>query len=298
MTFLTVFTAPKPFTNPHVNIIQRNAIGSWKQLEDVEVIVIGDEAGIPETAIELGAKNIPVVARDDKGIPTVKGVMEIAHAHANSPFLCYVNADIMLTTDIVEATRKAAAQAKDFLLVGRRWNLEVEQPFDFSDDWEVRLREEALRRGKLFSPWGIDYFVFPRALYTEVPNFTIGRVAWDNWMIYCARKTFGTAIDATHDVVAVHQNHDYSHIPEKTLYGTEVAKANLAKAGGRKCIYNTLDTNRELVDGRVRRPRLRLVRMLRKMEHLFTNDRGRGWSWEAAIRLQRWQRRLDTGNWR
>ena len=56
MAFLTIFTAPKPFTNPHINIIQRNAIQAWKRLADVDVILIGDEAGIPETAKELGIK--------------------------------------------------------------------------------------------------------------------------------------------------------------------------------------------------------------------------------------------------
>ena len=40
MTLLTIFTAPKPFTHPHINVIQRNAIRSWMQLDDVEVIII------------------------------------------------------------------------------------------------------------------------------------------------------------------------------------------------------------------------------------------------------------------
>ena len=29
---LTLFTAPKPFTNPHIALIQRNAIRSWMAL--------------------------------------------------------------------------------------------------------------------------------------------------------------------------------------------------------------------------------------------------------------------------
>ncbi len=66
MAFLTIFTAPKPFTNPHINLIQRNAIQSWMQLEDVEVILIGDEPGIPEAAREFGVRNVPDVARDEK----------------------------------------------------------------------------------------------------------------------------------------------------------------------------------------------------------------------------------------
>jgi len=146
----------------------------------------------------------------------------------------------------------------------------------------------------LFSPWGIDYFVFPRHLFTEVPDFTIGRVGWDNWMVYHARTSFGMAIDATRDVLAVHQNHDYSHLPGQKLYGTDVARSNIAKAGGRRCIYNTLDTNRELVKGKISIPEIRLVRLLRRLERIFINDEGRGWRWEISLRLQKIQKALPV----
>jgi hypothetical protein len=292
MAFLTIFTAPKPFTNPHINIIQRNAVQAWTRLEDVDILLVGDEPGIPETAKELGVKNVPQVKRDDQGVPLVSSILDIGHSYSNSPILCYANADMILMSDLVEAARTVAALKKDFLLIGQRWNLDLTRPFDFSGDWESRLRGEVSRNGILFSPWGIDYFVFPRRLYTEVPDFTIGRVAWDNWMVYHARASFGVAVDASQDVLAVHQNHDYSHLPGQKLYGTEIAKANLEKAGGRKCIYNTTDTNFELMQGSLRRPQVRLVRILRRLERVFINDKGKGWSWELSLRLHRMQRSL------
>jgi hypothetical protein len=292
MAFLTIFTAPKPFTNPHINIIQRNVLAAWTRLADVEVNLIGDEPGIPEAAQEFGVKNIPEVKRDEQGVPLVSSVMGIGHSVSDGPILCYANADMILMSDLVRAARQVSEQARDFLLIGQRWNLDLKELFDFSGDWESRLRGEVSRNGVLFSPWGIDYFVFPRHLYTEVPDFTIGRVAWDNWMVYHARVTFGMAIDASQDVLAVHQNHDYSHLPGQKLYGTEIAKANLAKAGGRRCIFNTLDTNRELVRGRLRRPQIRFVRLLRRMERMFINDAGKGWGWELSLKLHQMQRPL------
>ncbi len=295
MAFLTIFTAPKPFTNPHINVIQRNALSAWTRLPDVEVIVIGDEPGIPEAAAEFGVKNVREVERDEKGIPLVSAVMEIGHRFSDSPMLCYANGDMILMSDAVEAARQVAAQVKDFLLVGQRWNLDLAEPFDFSGDWEARLRAEVSKRGEFYSPWGIDYFIFPRHLYTEVPDFTIGRPAWDNWMVYYARTKIGMAIDASRQVVAVHQNHDYSHLPgNKPPYGSEVAKSNLIKAGGRRCVYNILDTNRELVRGRVRRPQVRLVRWLRRLERLFVNDKAHGWAWEISLRLRRLQAPLES----
>lgn len=295
MAFLTIFSAPKPFTDPHIRVIQRNAVQSWARLADSEVILIGDETGIPEIAGELGVKNIPQVKRDDKGVPLVSSVMEIGHQFSSSPLLCYANGDMILMSDLSRAARAVSGQTHDFLMVGQRWNLDVTAPLDFSGNWESRLRLDVAGRGQLYNPWGIDYFLFPRHLYTSTPAFTIGRVAWDNWMVYHARTAFGLAIDATRDVLVVHQNHDYSHLPgNRPSSGSEVAKSNLAKAGGRRCIYNTLDTNRELVDGRLCHPRFRLVRLLRRLEHLFINDKGQGWSWEISLRLQRMQRQLDA----
>jgi hypothetical protein len=293
MSFLTIFTAPKPFTNPHINIIQRNAIASWNHLEDADVLLVGDEAGIPETAQEFGVKNVPRVERDDKGIPLVSSVMEIGHKLTDSPLLCFANTDMILMSDIEKAAHQVSQQAKDFLLVGQRWDLDLTNPLDFSGDWQSRLRELVAKKGEYHSPWGIDFFIFPRQHYLKVPDFTIGRPAWDNWMVYHACSTWGLAIDITRDVMVIHQNHDYSHLPgNKPPYGSEVARSNLAKAGGRRHTYNILDTNRELFHGKIVRPEVRWVRILRKLERFFINDKGSGWSWEIALRLQRMQKSL------
>lgn len=293
MPFLTVFTAPKPFSNPHINVIQRNALQSWLRLGDVEVILIGDDPGIAEAAAELGAKHVPDVDCDEKGVPTVRSVMAQGHAFSEGSLLCYANADMILMSDLLRAARQVAEQAQDFLMVGQRWNLDITEPLDFSEGWEGRLRAEVERRGVFYSPWGIDFFVFPRHLYTEVPNFTIGRPAWDNWMVYHARKTWDLAVDATRSVLAVHQNHDYSHLPgNKPPYGSEVAKANLAKAGGRRCVYNILDTNRELIGGRIRRPKFYLARLLRRLEWIFITDNVSSRRARIGFRLQKMQRPL------
>jgi hypothetical protein len=295
MPFLTIFTASKPFINPHINIIQRNAIQSWKRLEDVEVILIGDEPGIPEIARELGVRNVPKVERDDKGIPTVRSIMEVGHAYSDSPNLCYANADMILMSDLLQASRQVSAQAKDFLLVGQRWNLNITEPLDFSLDWEARLRLLVEEKGKFYSPWGIDYFVFPRHLYTDVPNFTIGRPAWDNWMVYYARKTWRLAVDATRSVMVVHQSHDYSHLPgNKPSYHSDISRSNLAKAGGRRCINNILDTNRELISGKIRHPKFHLARLLRKLEWLFITDDLGSLRAQFGFRLQKMQRPLSV----
>jgi hypothetical protein len=295
MSFLTIFSAPKPFTNPHINVIQHNAIQSWTRLADTSVVLVGDEAGIGEAAQEFGAKHVPEVARDEKGVPTVRSVMAQGHALSDSPVLCYANADMILMSDLLRAAHQVTAQVRDFLMVGQRWDLNIPEPLDFSAGWEERLRAEVARRGKFYNPWGIDYFVFPRHLYTEVPNFTIGRPAWDNWMVYHALSTWKLALDATRSVLVVHQTHDYYHLPgNRPPYGSEVAKSNLAKAGGRKNVRHIMDANKELIDGKICPPRSRFVRLLRLLERSLLTEEEAGWRWRLAIVLSNWQRPLAT----
>ena len=51
MTQLVIFTAPKPFKNPHISTIQTNAIKSWTQMgKDVEIVLLGNDEGIAEAA--------------------------------------------------------------------------------------------------------------------------------------------------------------------------------------------------------------------------------------------------------
>jgi hypothetical protein len=127
---------------------------------------------------------------------------------------CYVNSDIILMSDFMRAIQRVVGQRSRFLMVGHRWNLNVKEAFEFKPDWEEKLRSHARKLGTLARPSCIDFFVFPRGLLGEIPPFAIGRPRWDNWMLYRARSMRVPLIDATPVVMAVHQNHDYSHHPQ------------------------------------------------------------------------------------
>lgn len=302
MSFLTIFTAPKPFTNPHINIIQRNAIQSWTKLDEVDVLLIGDEPGMAEVAAEFRVSHLPDVARTSQGTPLVSSIFALARdharvqAHSPAPLLCYVNADILLTPDVVQAARRVHEQAKDFLIIGRRWNLNVTEPLDFSPDWVERLRTRTHREGRLHVPAGSDYFIFPRHLFTDMPAFAIGRAGWDNWTIYHARHQGWPTIDATPDVFIVHQNHDYSHLPGgKPHYNHEESHRNIELARGPENIYTgyiLLDTNRELRDGQIVTPRPTLLRTIRAIEMALRPKNKQGTRWWLTRRLRKLRRRL------
>lgn len=209
---LTIFSIPKPFLG-HAAVIQRNAIRSWTRLQPkCEVFLCGNDAGTEQVAAELGVYHLPDIACNEFGTPYLNSAFEQAVAHAHNPILCYVNADIILLNDFVQAVSQI--QFTRFLMAGRRWNIDLAVPWDFDDpDWQSRLREHVLTRGELFRAKGSDYFVFPPDGELEnLPSFTVGRPYWDGWFMYHARQLHVPLLDATHAVMAVHQNHDYGHV--------------------------------------------------------------------------------------
>lgn len=309
MSLLTIFSAPKPFTNPHIATIQRNAIQSWMNLgSEVEVFLVGEEDGLEEVAIEFGQQVLKDVTRNESGTPLVSSIFSLAREASTSPYLVYVNADIILMSDLVHSLEKIIGVLKrvprnqfettletPFLTIGQRWDLDIEEFLDFSMGWEERIRMDVKQRGKLHRPAGSDYFLFPQSAFLEMPDFAIGRAGWDNWMIYHARQQGWPVIDATADIMIVHQNHDYSHLPGgKPHYDLEESQQNLDIAGGKKHMYLVLDASHQLVDGRLKRPSISTVRMIRQLERWLMPESGdlTGWRGSLTRRLRRTRRKI------
>jgi hypothetical protein len=296
---ITIFTSPKPFTDPHIATIQQNAISSWTQLEDVEVLLMGNEEGVSYTAAEFLVGHIPEVRRNRLGTPLVSSMFDLARWYGTAPLLLYVNADILLMPDLVEAAHQVQAQSNEFLLVGRRWDLDVIAPLEFADGWQERLIRRVKTEGRLHAPAGSDYFVYPRGQLLEMPDFAVGRAGWDNWAIYHARSEGWDTIDATPDVTIIHQNHGYAHLPGgRPHYDQEESQANIRLARGQDNAftgYTLLDTNRELRGGRVLPPRPSLLRAVRRLELALMPQEKEGLRWALTRRLRKLRRRLTDG---
>src|SRR6185503_111473 len=123
MSLITLFSAPKPFTDPHIAMIQRNAIKSWTLLPDVDVILLGEETGLAETAREFNVKHIPDVARNESGAPLISSMFQLARENSHTELLCIVNADMILMSDFIEAAKQAARLKDKFVLLSQRWDL-------------------------------------------------------------------------------------------------------------------------------------------------------------------------------
>ena len=268
MSLITLFSAPKPFTNPHIAMIQRNAIKSWTLLPDVDVILLGEEEGLADAASELGVRHIATVERNANGVPLISSMFKLVRENSNSDLLCIINADMVLMPDFVEAAKQSVKLKDKFVLLSQRWDLDVTAPLDFSGDWSHGLRSKVNGQGQLHRPAGSDFFLFPRSCYADIPTFTIGRAGWDNWMIYKARKENWAVIDCTPSVMIVHQNHDYSHLPgAKPHYDHPETNENIRLAGGQANVrYTILDSTHQLVGDTLARPKMTSLRFTRKFE--------------------------------
>lgn len=297
MPLITLISAPKPFTDPHIAMIQRNAIHSWTLLPEVEVILLGEETGLAEAAKEFGVRHIPNVARNESGVPLISSMFQLAREHSDSELLCIVNADMILMDDFIEATRRSRLQRDKFVLLSQRWDYDIASPLDFAEGWESRLRESVRKQNQLHRPAGSDFFIFPKSCYQDIPNFTIGRAGWDNWMICKARREGWAVIDCTLSMMIVHQNHDYSHLPDgKPHYAHPETNENIRLAGGQANVrYTILDATHQLADGKLIRPKMTSLRLTRKLElflraiFFFLPEN----MIENIARPKRWQKRIN-----
>jgi len=216
---LTIGSVPKPFRGA-IGEIQRHAVASWVALGDgVQVVLLGDEEGIAEAAREAGAQHVPDLERTDHGTPRLDSAFALTDRVARHPLRCFVNADVILYDDLLAASHAVSQRADSFLIVGQ--TLDVDDP---------ESREDALARGEKRGAAAL------------------------NWLVWRARQN-GIVVDATHDVVAAHQRHDYAHVPggkDEAYYGEEAAR-NLELAGGKSRLYTLHDASHVLRDGRLHR---------------------------------------------
>jgi hypothetical protein len=262
---------------------------------DVEVYLMGNEDGMAEVARELELTHFPEVKCSDEGTPFISSMIDLARKSSDAPYLGILNADIMLMPDFIEAAHQVGDQAEEFLYLGRRWDLDVEQELDFNPAWEINLREDVEERGVLHRPVGSDYFLFPRELLEDMPDFTIGRSGWDNWTIFHAVKSGWKVVDVTRSATIVHQNHDYNHLPGgNPHYDLPETKQNIVIAGGVKKMYSVLEANTILVDGKLQTAPMSVPRLLHRIELMVTSDNLQG-SRKSLVRWLKKTRRNYEG---
>jgi|LQYC01.1.fsa_nt_gi hypothetical protein len=228
ITFMTTF---KPFVGDD-ETRQRNALLSWLSLgQDIEVFVFGVPPAPDDLNDQFNIKNYPLVDWNNTGMPKVDEMFKIAQCDSKNVYLAYVNGDIVLGADFVKSL--CIPKWKRFLLVGQRWDTGYLAPIEDASFEAVKCyRDTAKRQGSLRGPTGLDFFAFPKDTFSKAPPLVPGGVVWDGYMIYYAESQGIPVIDATNDILAIHQNHPYKLVSrnDRDLDAGPAAQNNFAVA--------------------------------------------------------------------
>ena len=143
---ITIFSCPKPFRG-HTDIIQRNAIMSWRLLDpSIEIVLFGEEEGTAEVAQIMAAKHIPTVETTEYGTPLISDIFDQINNVARNEYLCYVNSDIIFLKDCLLTFLQIQERREKFLIVGQRLDFEQNTGIDFSEDWEIKFAKQVKKR--------------------------------------------------------------------------------------------------------------------------------------------------------
>jgi len=252
---MTIFSIPKEFVDEHISLIQNRAIQSWLPFGDV--FLMGKDIGVAETAQKYGIKNIADIKHNDNGTPFVSSAFKKIQEITDDDIYMFANADIVFDESLKSTVEKLPKDRR-FLAVGQRIDtshLDTECPSG--------------GKGALHSPAGIDYFIFPKGLFTDMPDLLVGRIGWDNWMIYHAKKSGCMVIDATESIKAYHQNHDCPNYNKGVERKTNPeALANIKVIGNKKNTMTIEDANWKMTkSGKLKRNYLHwLPGLKRKMK--------------------------------
>ena len=213
-----IFTSLKP-AQDNVGALQKKSLANWDAVFDSEDI------------IEFKGPLVPF----GEMVTAVERSIE-------ADVLMYANADVLF--DRVQIARlrgwlnvgKMAELTRKFLVTGQR--------VDILSDGKKRLHR----------PSGMDYFIFKRGMFRDLPKVFMGRAYCDNALVaYCLRKGI-PVIDASYALRVEHQFHDYGHIAggRSAVWLGEEAMSNKRENNLRDFGPNVLDATHTLLsDGRI-----------------------------------------------
>jgi hypothetical protein len=201
-------------------MIQRNTLMALKLLEpEVELTVFTDSERTKKLCDELSVTCSGRFETNSHGTPYLKSMFRSIERSTQAPMYGFFNADILFDDSLLQSVRAllSAIEAKKLkphvLMIGRRTNFDMPIPFSRLSPWAINtvadlsVVKRMASRGRLFQTDAQDYFFVTRGTFNwdKMPNFVIGRVAYDNWIVDHAYHIHVDRVDATSTLHAVHQ---------------------------------------------------------------------------------------------
>ncbi len=193
--------------------LHNQTLGNWASLAPAVLPVLylmpSDSKYWTCRATELGWK-LEKVPRTRGGVPTVKDMFNVTSQKYPSPFIGFANADNMFGNSLVETlvdltqNNKGLLHDRMSLIVGRRRGIKDIKINDTSGDYVDAIAP----RLKLYPSYAQDYFLFGsggKFYWDRVPDFVVGRIGYDNWLVVMAQRWNISLIDGTQTLHNLHQ---------------------------------------------------------------------------------------------
>ena len=211
-TLLTIFTTISLQGSKRDIFI--NTVTIWAQLgPDVRMVLYADEVDCTEWTIlflrNLGwqVRVIPRV-NDDLQLPIVRYMFIDAIQTYSSTFYMYANGDMLFDLSLpgtLGGLEHLVLEQPRMFIVGRRHNYRMQEGESFLTLMDVR---EASYVSEIDNSMAIDYFITTKNGYPwrTVPDFVVGRLCFDSWLMSNAITSGLVTIDLSTSVLALHQS--------------------------------------------------------------------------------------------
>ena len=143
------------------------------------------------------------------GLPILRHMWLDVISNFQAHYYAYANADILFDESLIFTLISIGPSLQDKapFIVGRRTNYpitESEQVDSLQAVRHIARRDTA----ELFTKHGEDYFITTATAFPwkDIPDFVIGRVGYDNWLVSYAIQNYFYVIDATNTVLCLHQS--------------------------------------------------------------------------------------------
>jgi hypothetical protein len=200
-------------------IYQKSALYSWK-FNNFSIIASNNEGGLSnninenvklmeniKTAKDLGFKNNAPIVND----LILKGLQDVG-----DDMVGLINSDIILLSDfsiLFDMVIKKYGQ--DMFIACTRYNIKLDHIVDSFETYsKMHLKERTIYDEQTSA----DIFITSKAnwekLIKDMPDFIMGRYAWDTWILMYAGLNF-RCYNGTEVLKTLHPIHDHSHIKEQ-----------------------------------------------------------------------------------
>jgi hypothetical protein len=216
ISFITAF---KKFKPPY-GMIQHSALYSW-HANDIKIVAPENEVGLKESC--SGYKNLilfPGVKRArelgfQNQSPIVKDLIDKALPYVETPMIGLINSDIIIPEDFSSLTERIFKKyGFNIFLVTSRQDIQLNYSVNSLESYTAVQKElkqfyDTLTSSDLF----ITSKFWWRKIVSVMPEFILGRYAWDNWLhMYAEMNMNNDKYNASKIINILHCKHSHDHI--------------------------------------------------------------------------------------